>query len=35
MPQILLTGQLIEKRHIGFCVFIVHSSMTLSVFMSL
>jgi hypothetical protein len=28
MPQILLTGQLIEKpTYIGFCVFIVHSSM--------
>ncbi len=27
MPQSLLTGQLKENRHIGFGVFIVHSSM--------
>jgi hypothetical protein len=29
MPQCLLRGKLKESRHIGFGVFIVHSSMAL------
>ncbi len=30
MPQSLLTGQLKKSRHIGFGVYIVHSSMFVS-----